>query len=206
MMKMTPLSTEPSYRAVTFPSLNTGGKDKADAAAYAAGHTAGYTAGLRKASAEAEARRAEMEAEHAAVLRQASARTDRALDQLAAAVQALHAAALPAALEAQDILLSSALELAENIIGVELGDNEFSARAALTRALADAPATGMVTVRMNPSDLSVLPDAASAGVTFAADNTVERGDAFAEYDHGYINATVTGALARTRQALLGVVR
>ncbi|QOD05761.1 FliH/SctL family protein [Pseudarthrobacter sp. BIM B-2242] len=203
---MTPLSTEPSYKAVTFPSLNTGGKDKADAAAYAAGHTAGYTAGLRKASAEAETRRVQMEAEHAAVLRQASVRTDRALDQLAAAVQALHKAALPSALEAQDILLSSALELAENIIGVELGDGEFSARAALSRALAGAPATGTVTVRMNPSDLSVLPDTARAGVTFTADPSVERGDAFADYEHGYVDATVTDALARTRQALFGVVR
>lgn len=203
---MTPLSTEPSYTAITFPSLNSGGKDKADAAAYAAGHTAGYTAGLRKASAEAEARRVEMEAEHAAVLRQAGAKTDRALDQLAAAVQALHAAVLPSALEAQDILLSSALDLAENIIGVELADGAFSARAALTRALADAPSIGTVTVRMNPSDLSVLPDTASAGVTLTADASIGRGDAVAEYEHGFIDATVTDALARTRQALFGVVR
>lgn len=203
---MTHLSAEPAYRAVTFPSLSSGGKDKADAAAYAAGHTAGYTAGLRKATAEMDARRADMEAEHAATLNQANARTDRAVELLAAAVQALHAAALPAATDAQDTMLAAALELAENIIGIELADGEFSSRAALSRALADAPAIGAVTVRMNPADLPVLPDMAPAGVRLLADPAVERGDAVAEYEHGHIDATITAALDRTRQALFGVVR
>lgn len=203
---MTPLSTDPGYQTIAFPSLQTGATDKADAAAYAAGHAAGYTAGLRKAVIEAEARRAEMEAEHAALLRQAAERTGRAVDQLGSAVRALHAAVLPAAMDAQDILLSSALELAETIIGVELGDGEFSARAALLRALAGAPASGAVTVRMNPSDLSVFPDTAATGVTVVADASVSRGDAVAEYDHGHVDATVTAALARARQSLLGVVR
>lgn len=203
---MTLLSPEAAYKTLSFPSVSTGGTDKADAAAYAAGHASGYTAGLRKAAAEAEERRVEMEAEHDAVLRQANARADRAVELLAAAVKALHAAALPAALDAQDILLSSALELAENIIGVELSDAEFAARAALARALADAPANGTVTVRMNPADLPVLPDTAAAGVSLVADASVERGDAVAEYEHGHIDATVSAAMARTRQALYGVVR
>ncbi len=203
---MMPLSTEPGFAAVTFPALNADGQGKTDAVAYANGHTAGYTAGLRKAAVETEARRQAMEAEHAALLRHTQARTDRAVEQLAAAVAALHAAVLPSAAAAQETLLAAALQLAENIIGVELGDGEFSARAALTRALDGAPAHGAVTVRMNPSDLSVLGDlAGSAGATLVADASVERGGAVADYDHGHLDATITTALARTRQALFGVV-
>ena len=203
---MMPLSTEAGFAAVTFPALNADGQDKTDAVAYANGHTAGYTAGLRKAAVEAEARRQAMEAEHAAVLRHTQARTDRAVAQLAAAVAALHAVVLPSAANAQETLLAASLELAENIIGVELGDGEYSARAALTRALADAPANGTVTIRMNPSDLSALGDtAAAAGATLVADPSVERGGAIADYDHGHLDATITAALARTRQALFGVV-
>lgn len=203
---MTPLSTDPGFAAVTFPTLNADGQGKTDAVAYANGHTAGYTAGLRKAAVEAEARRQEMENEHAALLRHTQARTDRAVDQLAAAVAALHATVLPSAAAAQETLLAASLELAENIIGVELGDGGFSARAALNRALAGAPADGAITVRMHPSDLSALGDVAGpARLTLAADASVERGGAVADYDHGHLDATITAALARTRQALLGVV-
>jgi flagellar assembly protein FliH len=205
MMTM-PLSTDRAYKALTFPSLESAGQKKADTVAYAHGHTAGYTAGLRRATAEAEARRLEMEAEHAAILRHTQARADRALEQLAAAVAAVHAAVLPSAAAVQETLLSAALQLAENVIGVELGDGEFSARAALTRALADAPANGTVTVRMNPTDLSVLGDlAAAADAELVADASVERGGAVADYEHGHLDATITAALARTRQALYGVV-
>jgi flagellar assembly protein FliH len=206
MMTTMPLSTESGFAAVTFPALNADGQGKTDAVAYANGHTAGYTAGLRKAAAETEARRQDMEAEHAAVLRHTQARADRAVEQLAAAVAALHAAALPSAAAVQETLLAASLELAENIIGVELGDGDHSARAALTRALADAPAHGTVTVRMHPADLSVLGDLADvAGAALVADASVERGGAVADYDHGHLDATLTAALARTRQALFGVV-
>lgn len=200
------MSTETGFAAVTFPALDGGGQGRTDAVAYANGHTAGYTAGLREAAAEAAVRRAEMEAEHAALLRHSQARTDRALEHLAAAAEAVHATVLPAARTAQETLLAAALELAENIIGVELADGEHSARAALARALADAPPNGTLTVRMNPSDLSVLGDAvAPAGVVLAADASIERGGAVADYTHGHLDATITGALDRTRQALFGVV-
>lgn len=204
-MTTMPLSTETPFATVTFPALNADGQGKADAVAYANGHTAGYTVGLRKAAKETEKRRQEMEAEHAAVLRHTQARADRAVEQMAAAVAALHAAVLPSATAVQETLLAASMELAENIIGVELVDGEHSARAALTRALAGAPAHGMVTVRMHPSDLSVLGAMAdAAGATLVADVSMERGGAVADYEHGHLDATIAAAMTRTRQALLEV--
>lgn len=204
---MTPLFTEQPYAPVVFPALSGPGQAKADQVAYANGHAAGYMEGLRKAAAEGQVRGEEQEAEHAAVLRHAEARTDRALQLLAAAAGAVNGAVLPAATEVRDALADAALELAETILGVELGDRGLSSRAALARALDGAPATGTVTVKLHPADLAVLTGMApAAGVVLAADNSVGRGDAVAEFEHGHLNACLADALARSRQALLGVTR
>lgn len=205
MMKMTS-STEIAFSAVTYPSLKAAGQDRTDSVAYANGHTAGYTAGLRLATAEAEARRQNMEAEHAAALRHSQARTDRAVEVLAGAAQAVYAAVLPVVTDAQDALAAAAMDLAETVIGVELGDGDLSARAAIARALAGAPANGLVTVKLNPVDFSVLGDAAvsGSGAVIVADPAVARGDAVADFEHGHLNARIGTALDRARQALLGV--
>lgn len=203
-MMMTPLSTDTAYTELTYPSLRSPGQVKADTVAFAHGHTAGYTAGLRKATAEADARRLEMEAEHSAALLHAEARTDRALELLGGAVEAVNAAVLPVVTDAQDALVAAAMDLAETIIGVELGDGELSSRAALARALAVTPPAGSVTVRMHPTDLSVIgAGTLPAGVLLTADPTLARGDAVADYEHGHLNATIGSALARARTALLG---
>jgi flagellar assembly protein FliH len=203
MMTM-PLSTDTAYTELIYPSLKSAGQAKADTVAYAHGHTAGYTAGLRQATADNDTRRQEMEAEHSAALLHAQARTDRALALLAGAVEAVGSAVLPVVTDAQDALIEAAMDLAEAIIGVELGDGELSSRSALARALATTPPAGTVTVRMHPNDLSVLGDAElPTGVRLAADPSLGRGDAVAEYEHGHLNATVASALARARAALLG---
>jgi flagellar assembly protein FliH len=197
MTKMTS-PTDIPFNAVAYPSLKTRGQDRSESLAYTHGHAAGYTAGLRQAVEEAVVRRQEMEAEH-------SARTDRTLTMLGAAADALHAAVLPVVTDAQNAIAAAAMELAETIIGVELSDSELSARAALARVLAVPPPAGTVTVRMNPSDLSVLSEAdkAAAGAVFVADAGLGRGDAMAEYEHGHLDARISTALSRARAALLG---
>jgi flagellar assembly protein FliH len=197
--------TDIPYNAVAYPSLNARGQDRSESLAYTHGHAAGYTAGLRKAAAEAAARRQEMEAEHSAVLGQARARTERTIATFAAATDALHAAILPVVSEAQDTIAAAAMELAETIIGVELSDGELSARAALARVLAVPPPPGTVTVRMNPLDLSLLSEAdkGAAGAVFVADSGLGRGDAIADYEHGHLDARIGTALSRARAALLG---
>jgi flagellar assembly protein FliH len=203
MTKMTS-STDLPFSRAQFPLL----KSSADAAtgslAYAHGHTAGYTSGLRKAAVDVEHRRIQMEAEHAAVLSDCEARTGRALASLAAAAAALDAAAVPVLAEAQDALAAAALDLAEAILGRELADTDTSARAALARALAETPSAGVRTVRMHPADLTVLAGTITEtpGVILTADGSLDRGDAFAEFEAGHLDARIGSALARARAALL----
>jgi flagellar assembly protein FliH len=204
MTKMTSSTDIPFSRAV-FPALKNSRNATEDSLAYAHGHTAGYTAGLRQAFADAEERRSIMEAEHAALLSHSEARTGRVLAALAAAAAALDAAVVPVITEAQDTLAASALDLAEAILGLELSDADTAARAALARASAVPLPTGTRTVRMHPADLSVLDDhtRAAAGVVFVGDETLDRGDAFTEFETGYLDARIRTAMERARQALSG---
>jgi flagellar assembly protein FliH len=146
-----------------------------------------------------------MEAEHAALLSHSEARTGRVLAALAAAAAALDAAVVPVITEAQDTLAASALDLAEAILGLELSDADTAARAALARASALPIPTGTRTVRMHPADLSVLddPTRAAAGAVFVGDETLQRGDAFTEFETGYLDARIGAAMERARQALTG---
>lgn len=198
-------STDIPFSRAVFPALRNSRDATGDSLAYAHGHTAGYTAGLRKALADAEERRSIMEAEHAALLSHSEARTGRVLATLAAAAAALEAAVVPVITEAQDTLAASALDLAEAILGLELSDADTAARAALARAGAVPLPTGTRTVRMHPADLSVLDDhtQAAAGVVFVGDETLERGDAFAEFETGYLDASIGAAMERARRALTG---
>lgn len=197
-------STDLPFSRAHFPLLKTAGGAATGTLAYAHGHTAGYTSGLRKAALEADKRRAQMEAEHAALLRDCEARTGRVVAALAAATAALEAAAVPVLAEAEDALAAAALDLAEAILGRELADTEASARAALARALAGTPSAGVPTVRMHPADLLVLDDTIrnTPGVVFTGDGSLDQGDAFAEFDAGHLDARIGTALARARAALL----
>lgn len=198
-------STDIPFARAVFPALKTARDATADSLAYAHGHTAGYTAGLRGAAAEAEERRSRMEAEHAAVLSHAEARTGQALATLAAAAAALEASVVPVITDAQDALAASALDLAEAILGRELSDADTAARAALARATGVGPSAGTRTVRMHPADLSVLDKVTreAAAVLFVADETLERGDAITEFGAGYLDARISTALGRARKALTG---
>lgn len=198
-------STDIPFSPAVFPALKDPRNAIEDSLAYAHGHTAGYTAGLRKALAEAEERRSVTEAEHAALLRQSEARAGQVLTALAAAAAALEAAAVPVLAQAQETLAASALDLAEAILGRELSDADTAARAALARATAVPLPAGIRTVRMNPADLSVLDEhiRAAAGVVFVADEALERGDAFTEFETGYLDARIRTATERARRALTG---
>lgn len=198
-------STDMPFSRAVFPALSRVRDAASDAIAYSHGHTAGYTAGIRMAATEADKRRGEMESEHAAALDHAVVRTDQALATLGAAARALELSYLPVLTSAQDALAYAALDLAEAILGHELSDSENSARAALTRALAVPASSGTRTVRLNPSDLAVLIEDSltAAGVIFVADETVARGDAFTEFETGYLDARIATALERAREALVG---
>lgn len=199
------MSTETGFSSVTFPSLRDTNQQRLEAQARARGHAAGYTEGLRAASVEMKDRLAAREAEHAATVRHGNAKVDRVVALLDAAVRVLNERSLPLLADVQGTLVAAAVDLAEAILGYELSDGENSARSALARALDQADPALVHTVRMHPADLAVLDAAtrAQAGVEFAPDASLERGDALTQFPDGYLDARIETALARAKAALLG---
>lgn len=199
------MSTDIQFARMGFPTLRDRATDVEEAAARARGHAAGFVAGLRDAGIESEAREAQREAEAAETAQQQRERADRALATLAAAARALQERTVPLLADAQHVLAASAIELAEAILGRELASGEASARSAIERALRDVDSVAVQIVRLNPADLAELSDddRASTGVTFAADPSLDRGDAVTEFADGYLDARISTAVARARTALLG---
>lgn len=169
------------------------------------GHAAGYAAGLRAAAETTEELRADLRAEHDRLERERQAELDRAVAALAAATRALNAAAVPAVSNAQEVLVASALDLAEAVVGHELCDQEGSARAALARATSQPVDSVTPLVRMNPDDLALLADELRlrTDLTFLPDPQLSRGDAIAQLPDGFLDARIGTALERAKSALVG---
>lgn len=173
-----------------------------------AGHAAGWSAGAR-AAADAAAAAAQRVAQRTeAAEAEARARVNDALRTLGAAAGAAAAREAGVVEDATATLVALALELAEAIVGVELSNDELSARAALARALELPAATGPVVVRLNPADLLHVRTMCARGdldlpahVTLADDASLERGDAVSELPTGHLDARLGTALQRLRAAL-----
>jgi flagellar assembly protein FliH len=64
----------------------------------------------------------------------------------------------------------------------------------------------MLAIRLHPADIDVLGregQESPAGLPLIADPSLGRGDAKVEYQHGWFDASLSGALDRARAALLG---
>lgn len=155
-----------------------------------AGFEAGYADGLQEAHRHVAAERAAVAARAAALL-----------DELARAVQELHARTTAEIGAVEDAIVDGALELAEAVLGRE-ADDARAARDAVARALALAPRNLDVAVHLNPADADLLDgDALPPGVALVADPTVERGGCLAEVGDCTIDARLGAALERAREAL-----
>ncbi|GAA2747427.1 hypothetical protein GCM10009868_36880 [Terrabacter aerolatus] len=185
---------------VVFPTIDPVG----EAEGFTRGHAAGYAAGLRLAAAETAAAEADRQDRLAAAVAADRARTDRALVALDAAARALAARTAPVLSAVDAGLVEAALTLAEAVIGRELADGPYGARAALSRALSGPDAAAVVAVRLHPDDLEVLTadDRTDAEtVLLVPDAGLERGDAVADYPDGELDARVRTALQRARAAV-----
>ncbi|MGY4856599.1 FliH/SctL family protein [Cryobacterium sp. AP23] len=204
------------FAALSYPALN--GRADAQRAgrevdrarleehARARGHAAGYTEGLRAAAIEVDARVARLDAEYTALTRTATRDLNAAVTVLHTAAQALDRRTVPVLRDAEDTLLSAAIDLAEAIIGHALSDETSAVRFALGRSSDTAGAGGSSTrphtVRLHPDDLALLDPAVEApGVTLVADTSLVRGDAVSEFPDGYLDARIGSALERARAAL-----
>ncbi len=199
------MSIDATFSPVNFPALRVADSD-AVLRSRASGHAAGYAAGLAEAEVEVAARDARREAELTEAIAAGEERISRAVAVLTAAADALDRRTVPVLEEAQDAIAVTAIELAEAIVGTELSTRENSAASALHRALSTVDTALVVQVRLNPSDLAALDPAAlaDAGVTFSADSGLSPGDAVTEFADGYLDARVSAALDRARNAILEV--
>jgi flagellar assembly protein FliH len=195
------MSTE--FSLAQYPTLLAAGQGTNGARGEIRGHAAGYAAGLRAAADDTEALRATLRADHDRLEQTRQTQVEGAIAVLTAATRALNAVALPVVADSEDVLVASALELAEAIIGHELCDEEASARAALARVTAQPINSVVPLVRMNPDDLVLLADEVLAhqDVTFVPDPQLNRGDAVAEFPDGFLDARIDTALERAKLAL-----
>lgn len=192
-----------SFTPVRFEALRATGTGEARQAARDQGYAAGYAQGIRAAEAITRAQREEQ------VLRAAEAEAARAAEQrcalqaLRAAENALTARSAPVLAEAKDTLVQAALLLAERIIGRTLEDRELASRAALERATASDEAPAVRRVRMNPQDLALLGEniIEGTGIALVPDVQLQRGDAIAEFEEGFLDARIASALQRASAAL-----
>jgi flagellar assembly protein FliH len=183
-------------------------------AARSAGYAAGWAQGQQAARESAMAMRDEAElAVQASHLARAEA-LSRAIGAIAEAAAGLERRGVTAATEIEDLIIRSAVDLAEALLGRELSDAGGRALDAVRRALSLAPSGVAITVRLHPEDHDTLvgtdTDAAHPGgevviggrpIRVIADASLSPGDAMADYAATTIDASLTAAMARVREVL-----
>jgi flagellar assembly protein FliH len=132
-------------------------------------------------------------------LRQAEARLDLERQRLAAARQALEAAAAALAdLEAETIrsaetqLVDLALTIARKVLAQEIENGRYKIEPIVRDAIRQAPSRREVVVHLNPQDLATCQQsgAALANVKVASDARLGRGECLVETAEGTVPATV----------------
>jgi flagellar assembly protein FliH len=189
-------------------SVSSRRSDEAWAAARTAGYAEGWAQGQRAARVAAQAAHDQAAAARQADDAEREALVRRAAGALSRAATDLSARSVPAVEAIEDLVLRTALELAEALVGHELTAGTARDTHALRRALAAAPGPGAVTVRLHPDDyrtltgiVGVVGEFEGRPVTLAVDAALRPGDAVAETGATSVDATLAGALERMRQVL-----
>ncbi|HEV7204490.1 MAG TPA: FliH/SctL family protein [Jatrophihabitans sp.] len=178
----------------------------ARSAARAAGYLEGWASGLRAAEARAAGETERRRRETQAFAAEQAALAARALAAVDAAAGALERRAVPGAAELEELIVSAALDIAEGLVGSALRDDDTRSHAALTRALALAPADEDVEIRLAPADHALVStagplDSTRRRITLVADPTLLPGDAVAVSGATEVDARIAAGLARVRAVL-----
>ncbi|MGH8962272.1 MAG: FliH/SctL family protein [Jatrophihabitantaceae bacterium] len=179
----------------------------ARAAAQAAGYAAGWASGIRAARLVADAESHVASAHSARVATERNEQVRQALTAMQQAADVLESRAVPAAEQIEELIVSSALAIAEALVGRVQRDDAERGHAALTRALALAPANEAVVVALSPADYaaldaqSVVPQGISRSVSLVEDASLAPGDAVATSGTTSIDARLSTGLARVREVL-----
>lgn len=201
-----PENPAPGFEPARFGSLNGPGEaERQGAMSQTHGYAAGYATGIRAAESAARAQREQLARAHAEAEAERAGEHARALEALQAAARALNGCTIPVLDCASNVMVESALLLAERIIGQELSNESRGARAALDRALSGIEERTVREVRMNPEDLDLLGLSQVPGTTInlVADSALSRGDAMTAFDEGFLDARIQSAFERAAWALRG---
>lgn len=220
------MSSDTAFAPLAIPVLaETAQEQAALASARARGYATGFADGRRAAAEEQAAWLAAADEARAVQEEQVAARIGVLAQALRAAAVELREATVPVLAEVEDVLVEAAFELASVVVGDALGDRVAAARAAVARALSGETAGEVAVVRLNPDDLALLVEAeaeaeaeeqaasdgnartSSALVTgipaprLVPDPSIAPGDAVGELPAGWLDARISTALARAREAL-----
>ncbi|GAA4932264.1 hypothetical protein GCM10025331_15910 [Actinoplanes utahensis] len=183
--------------------------EKAKQQARTTGYAEGWAQGKREAAEAAEAATARAHAAEEAYEQRRSAALNRAVNALGRAVTDLENQLMPTFTELQEVVLASAWDLAEAIIGRHLRDDPERGADALRRAVTAAPEHGDMTVSLHPDDFrSLVGEGSGEGFDFEGRRITLRpgpglqpGDAVAETGTATVDATIAAAVDRAREAL-----
>lgn len=170
---------------------------------YAKGFSSGWAAGQKRATREAEQERHILN-EDARLAEEA--RTEAyvdAMDEIQAIADAVSSRDALVIEDMKAALMEAALELAEALLGAELSDEPTRAKSALKRALSMNDPKDIVKVNMNPQDVATLTNlGVDCPVQLVPDAELDPGDAVAYMPEGLLDARLTSALRRAREALV----
>ncbi len=173
------------------------------------GYAQGWAQGQREAAVEAEVTAARARVTEQVHDQRRAAALAQAINALGRAVTELENHLMPTFNELQEVLLANAFELAEAIIGRTLEDPQTRGRDALRRAMIAAPESGPVVVSLHPDDFQTLVGATgqtqfdyeARQVSLRGDPELQPGDATAETGNATVDAKISAAVARARDAL-----
>jgi flagellar assembly protein FliH len=173
------------------------------------GYAEGWAQGKRDAAEANEAAAARAVAAEEAYEQRRSAALASAVNALGRAVTGLEDQLMPTFTELQEVVLASAWDLAEAIIGRHMRDDPERGADALRRAMTAAPEHGDVVVSMHPEDFRNLVGESSGKdfdfggrkIVLRPDPGLSPGDAVAETGTATVDATIAAAVERAREAL-----
>ena len=183
--------------------------EKAKQQARTTGYAEGWAQGKREATVAAEAATARAVAAEESLEKRRSAALASAVNALGRAVTDLENQLMPTFTELQEVVLASAWDLAEAIIGRYLRDDPERGADALRRAMTAAPEHGDMVVSLHPDDFRSLVGEGSGNdfdfegrrISLRPDPGLRPGDAVAETGTATVDATIAAAVDRAREAL-----